>query len=348
LELALLRQLAHAWESRNHLHFQGRMKPPVLRLVETDAFLGRWIRGHRRLELQRDFVLRESWGRTCGLLLHEMAHQYVHEVLGILDEAAHGARFREICREREIDPRSSGLPAVDQRGEAQSDKVLDRVRKLLALAASADQNEAELAMRRAHELMLRHNVAESQLHARRDEPWEVRTLGDPEKRRTRQELDVGGLLGEYFFVKVLRVGAYVPTTGKTGQVVEVMGTRANVEMAEYAWHFLLGTADRLWKQARKDGRLTDGRQSTIFQSGVISGFRERLQAERAALAGTGLIWVGDRGLEAAFSRRNPAIRMVTRRNQAGAAHAAGREEGRKVVLHKPLARSGTGGGLLTD
>ena len=45
---------------------------------------------------------------------------------------------------------------------------------MVALAASSNQHEAEIAMRRAHELMLRHNIE----HVAYDSGYELRHLGD--------------------------------------------------------------------------------------------------------------------------------------------------------------------------
>src|SRR5436190_6614352 len=118
-----------------------------------------------------------------------MGHQFVDEVLGIRSETSHGETFRRVCAERGIDARAAGVPVVER-----EERTLDRIRKLLALAGSSNQHEAEIAMRRAHELMLRHNVECV------PSGYEVRHLGDPLRRGNRVETEVALLL-EYCFVK---------------------------------------------------------------------------------------------------------------------------------------------------
>jgi hypothetical protein len=213
-------------------------------------------------------------------------------------------------------------------------RALERIRKLLALAGSPNQHEAEAAMRRAHELMLRHNIEAAGAPAGRT--FEVRHVGDPERRTTRVQMDIVGLISEFFFVKVLRIPVYLPLSGRRGAVYELTGTRANVEMAAHVYAFLLATADRLWNENRGDARVRSGRDRLAYQSGVVRGFHEKLAGERKELRGTGLVWVGDAALDDYYRARNPRTTTRQRSGHMGGAHAAGREAGRTIVLHKPV------------
>lgn len=341
LEAALLRELRARYDWDNRTRFGGRLVPPVLVLSDATSHLGRWHSPTRTLELTRALVLHRPWLEVASVLEHEMAHQFVDEVLRVRGETAHGETFRRVCAERGIDHRAAGAPTAASAAEgADADRVIDRIRKLLALAGSPNQHEAEIAMRKAHELMLRHNIeVASTRQAERN--YEVRHLGDPNRRGTRVESEIAALLSELFFVKVIRVPVYVPRTGKSGLVYEIAGTHANVEMASHVWAFLLATADRLWAENRHDARVRSGRDRLVYQSGVIGGFREKLVAERTGLKQTGLVWVGDRDLDRFYRARHP--HMITRRHHVriNSAHAAGREAGRTVVLHKPVERGGS-------
>jgi hypothetical protein len=72
-------------------------------LTDTTNRLGRWAGSTRRLELSRPLVLARPWPEVRSVLEHEMAHQFVDEVLGIHDETAHGQTFQQVCAERGID-----------------------------------------------------------------------------------------------------------------------------------------------------------------------------------------------------------------------------------------------------
>ena len=337
LEAALVREVQRAFEWQN-VRFGGRLVTPVIVLTESATRLGRWVSATRTLELSRALVLARPWPEVMGVLEHEMAHQFVDEVLRIHGEPPHGPTFHRVCAERGIDARAAGAPVPGAAAEV--DRVLERIRKLLALAGSSNQHEAELAMRTAHELMLRYNL--DHVDAARD--FEVVHLGDPAKRSTRVEVDVVSLLAELFFVKVIRVPVYLPRAGRHGGAYEIAGTRANVDMACHVYAFLLATAERLWQANRADARVRSGRDRLAYQSGVIRGFRDKLVRERTGLARTGLVWVGDGKLDQFYRARHPRVVSRRRHVRAGGAHDAGREAGRRVVLHKPVATAGTGSG----
>jgi uncharacterized protein DUF2786/SprT-like family protein len=342
LEAALVRELRARYDWDNRARFGNRLTPPVLVLGDATGHLGRWHSATRTLELSRSLVMQRPWLEVASVLEHEMAHQFVDEVLGVRGETAHGDTFRRVCAERGIDARAAGAPTAATPADDPAERVLDRIRKLLALAGSPNQHEAEIAMRKAHELMLRHNIEVAT--TRSDRSYEVRHLGDARKRGTRVESEIAALLSELFFVKVIRVPVYLPLERRSGLVYEIAGTHANVEMASHVWAFLLATAERLWAENRHDMRVRSGRDRLIYQSGVIGGFRDKLLAERTGLKETGLVWVGDRDLDRFYHARHP--HMTTRRHNVriNGAHAAGREAGRTVVLHKPVERGSSGGG----
>lgn len=334
LEAALLRELARVHENESWARFGSRLRPVVFALSDSTAVLGRWTRTTRTIELSRALVLDRPWPEVVSVLQHEMAHQFVDEVLQVRDESAHGATFREVCARHGIDAAAAGPPAPPAGGDRPADRVLERVRKLLALAGSPNLHEAEAAMRRAHELMLRHNLEEAAAAEARE--FEVRHLGDPLRRTSAVESAILVLLVECFFVRVIRIPVYLPREGKRGSVYELSGTRANLELALHVHAFLLGTAARLWNENRGDARVRDGRDRLAYQTGVIRGFHDKLRAESRALAGTGLVWRGDARLDDFYHRRNPRIENRSYRVRASGAHAAGQEAGRRVILHRPV------------
>jgi predicted SprT family Zn-dependent metalloprotease len=334
LEAALLRELRSNYDWENHARFKGRLQPPVITLADAATRLGRWLRAPRTIELSRPLVLTRPWPEVVSVLAHEMAHQYVDEVLHAVGETAHGETFQRLCAAIGVDARAAGAPVPAEHAEGA--RVLERIRKLLALAGSANQHEAEQAMRRAHELMLRHNVAAAGAQHRAG--YQVRHVGDPHKRLDKVQHAIAGLLAELFFVKVIQVPVYLPLAGKRGSTFELVGTHANLEMAVHVFEFLRGTAQRLWQaNCAIDARVRSGRDRLSYQAGVIGGFRDKLVAERAALRGTGLVWVGDGDLDRYYRDRHPRITTRSRSVRLDGAHAAGREAGRQIILHKPVA-----------
>jgi predicted SprT family Zn-dependent metalloprotease len=150
----LLRELAREYRDINWAFFNNRLQLIPLAISDDRSRLGFFAPDPRRIELSRELVSNHAWGTVVEVLKHEMAHQFVHELLGHRDETSHGPSFQRVCEQLGIDPRASGLPAETR----ERSPILDRVKKLLALANSPNQHEAETAMRMAHRLMLRHNL----------------------------------------------------------------------------------------------------------------------------------------------------------------------------------------------
>ena len=96
---------------------------------------------------------------------------------------------------------------------------------------------------------------------------------------------------------------YLRDRDRQGQALELLGTPANLDMAEYVHRFLTDTATRLyadWAPTRAVKRRSDKGQ---FLNGVMLGFRAKLERERQRHEETGLVWVGDAGLEDFFAER---------------------------------------------
>ena len=108
-ERALLRELVTAYKRLNESLFKSALRSPQFALNDASTFLGRWYRETRTIELSRSFALSHDWTVVLEVLKHEMAHQFVHEVLRE-DEPPHGPAFRATCARLGIDERAGGVP----------------------------------------------------------------------------------------------------------------------------------------------------------------------------------------------------------------------------------------------
>lgn len=339
LERLALQNLASTWEELNATFFRRLMRRPVIALGDG-ASLGRWLRTGRTIELSRSLLLEHGWGAAVEVLKHEMAHQWVDEVLGLSDQRAHGPAFQEVCVERGIDPRASGLPAASSAASTDH-RMLERVAKLLALAQSSNEHEAQAAMAAAQRLMLRHNI--ELCTSRAERAYSFRHLGKPTGRVSEHERILAAIIGDHFFVGPIWVPVWRPLEGKRGSVLEICGTLENLELAEYVHGFLLATGDRLWREYRRAHALKRDAERRTFLSGVMSGFRDKLRAEKQKHEREGLVWVGDGDLDAYFKQRHPRIRWTRYAggDRSDAFHH-GRQAGGQIVLHRGV-RSGPGG-----
>jgi len=340
LEAALLRAIVHEWKHLNWSHFRERLSEPTFELLDVGSDLGRWVLSTRSILIARRLVHEHPWGVVIEVLKHEMAHQYVHEVLGVTDESAHGPAFRAVCEKLGIDAAANGVPTFVVTDDEQ--RVLDRVSKLLALAESPNEHEARAAMAAAQKLLLKHNLEErSARHAR---GYAFRHVGPAASRHAEHEKILGTLLGKHFFVEAIWLPVYLPSAGKRVTVLELVGTPANLEIAEYVHGYLLQTAERLWREHKRASFIESDRDRRTFLAGVMSGFAQKLARQATEQREQGLVWVRDADLDAFFHRRHPRMRTFTygggRKREA---FIHGRAAGETVVLHRgvnagPVAR----------
>jgi hypothetical protein len=282
------------------------------------------------------------------VLKHEMAHQFVHENLQRVDEPAHGPAFREACARMGIDSRAVGMPAdttEEPLAAEREQRLLERVRRLLALAESNNLHEAQAAANAAQRLMLKYNL-DSAREALVSE-YGFRHLGSPTGRVDESKRLLSIILNEHFFVEVIWVPAYRPLEQKRGHLLEICGTRTNLEMAAYVHDFLTQAADRLWLEHKKKNGIRANRERRTYLAGVMEGFREKLDAQKVETREQGLVWVGDVELAQFYRRRHPHIQHTrSRGNPHTSARHDGRAAGRNLVLHRGISARATNAGLL--
>jgi hypothetical protein len=214
-------------------------------------------------------------------------------------------------------------------------RLAKRVTDLLALAQSPNQNEAETAAALAQRLMLKHNLELIEQAGRQH--YGYLQLGQPKGRVQESEHLLAAILAEHFFVEAIWVSAYRPHDGKRGNVLEICGTRENLDIARYVHGFMGQTAERLWRQHKKQHQIAGNRDRRRFLSGVMEGFHERLRREKQRDEQRGLVWVGDADLRRYHRRRHPYIRHVRLGGHAGGqARAQGRAAGEQIVLHRGM------------
>jgi hypothetical protein len=343
---ALLHEIALTWDAINRNHFRGALRPPVFAWTDAPGQrpggagrLGEWRPASREIRLSRRLAFDGPWLALVEVLKHEMAHQYAHEVLKAVDETAHGPAFREVCRRMGVDAAAAGVvPAT----ASDADRILRKIRGLLALADSPNLHEAQAAMEAAQRLMLRHNLAA--LDAAEARTFAVRQLGRPRLRHSTAERVLAGILATHFFVRAIWIPAFVVDRARSGRVLEISGTAENLDLAEYVHAWLRETADRLWREHLLAHPATRRATEKLrFQVGVMDGFADSLARGASVSAGHGLVWVGDAELDTWVGQRHPHLRSVRSRVVISDGYHHGRAAGRDIVLNKPVSAAPTGG-----
>jgi predicted SprT family Zn-dependent metalloprotease len=334
----IVRELLVAHRAFNQSHFKGALSTPQIALSEAESFLARWLRQAKTIEFSRPFLARtESWGVVLEVLKHEMAHQYVHEVLRE-EESPHGPAFRAVCERLGIDARASGVP--EQTLDAEAQRVLERVHKLLALAESDNQHEAEAAAAAAQRLMLKHNVS---LDDDTPSQYSFREIGRVTGRVTEWERRLGNVLRDHFFVDVIWVPAYRVHEHKRGSVMEAIGTPENLDLAAYVYDFMVRTSERLWVAHQQAQNIRGNADRRAYLAGVMSGFGQKLAQQAKAHRAQGLVWQPSAARNVYTRKRHPYLRTISHRGHSQRdVFAHGQRAGREVVLNKGVSRGSSG------
>lgn len=335
LDRLLLRALLRQWKSENAAMFHERLLTPVFTLSE-DATLGRWSSRGRILSIDRPFAQTAPWGQITEVLRHEMAHQFVDEILGVRDETAHGRAFRSLCERHGIDGRAQGRPRGDDADEA---PVVRRVRKLLALANSPEPHEAAAAMAAAKRLLAEHPAADLT-----DKPFTTRWVGDTWRRRPAWARLLGGLLTAHFQVDGIWIQAFHRASGDWGSQLELSGTPQDVDIALYVWDYVIGHAERAFDRIVPRPRGQGARDRYV--SGVVSGLNTRLDEAARTQKQTALVHVPGAALKAYVQTRHPHSRHQTLRIRHDEAYQQGVQTGRDLHIHPGVAQRGAPRGAL--
>lgn len=209
--------------------------------------------------LAKDSVVRD-------ILKHELAH-YLTYIIHKGDVKPHGAEFHAVCERfgfpKEVAEATLNLEAsnLSKEGDLQSERVLEKVKKLLSLAQSSNAHEAELATMKANDLLLRHNL---EYTSKTDEPIYLDRL----LMRKRKDTKISAIYSilKHFIVKP------VISQGKDSCCLEVSGSLTNVKLAGYVANFLDRELDYLWDETRKTHNLKGLQAKNSFFLGVAEGF----------------------------------------------------------------------------
>ena len=330
LHRAWLKRLREEWQRENREKLESRLRMPVFLIDTASRRLGFWDPRQRTLGIAEQHIWQQPWAEVLETLRHEMAHQYVSEYMNIHDETAHGSAWREVCQRLGVAAKATAGPGRTEPDA--TDRMLDKVKKLLALAESPNVHEAEAAMAAAHALILRYNLDVAQAVERPAFSW--RQIGQTAAAVALERKLVASILTRWFFVDCVWVSVYVARNDRLERQLEILGTATNLALAHYAHDFLHNACEALWRQHAPQRR---GGSRREFVAGVLTGFSQKLERERALQSGRGLVWTGDPGLKTYVRSRYQHLRsMASAGVRRSDTHAAGLSAGQNLRIHRGL------------
>ena len=336
---------------------------PVIEIIETTETLGRWQRHIRTIGISRHVVVNHGWDMTINVLKHEMAHQICDELFGG-HEMPHDSRFRQACdmlglpeefSRARLHPALLQTPmAAATHGDDRRGRLIEKVRKVLALSQSANEHEARLALEMAVRIMNRHELERAEVERPLDKVT-YRIISLARQRVQLYQRLIASLLSRHFNVRLIHSRIYDPEADAVYRSFEIFGRRDYVEIAEYCYHFLEHRLAALW-HAHRHGLPGGARgMKNSYCCGVLQGFEQNLTRNRKdeKAAGGGKAGgrhldvvqlhpvAGDREVEALLARRHPRLKKQGGRKTRvdPGLYSLGMAAGREITL-----RAGIGEG----
>jgi hypothetical protein len=347
------------------------IKPAAISLFDSDVYWGKWEKLTGTISISRKLIHNYGWFHVLGVLKHEIAHQLLDEIYPLhgAEGTPHGDAFRWACQKvgvpQEFTGASTDLQSYapdwrERKSDDTTDRLLDKVKKLLALATSSNEHESLSAMNKVRELYAKHNLEQSadKLNAR---CFSHLVIPQGKKRVELAKKKVVGILVGHFFVQVITFRLFDPKTGERHKAFEIIGTRENVLMAEYVYHFLQQqTAFLAGEMAKRSEKKLTPIERKSFTLGILQGFSDKLRESEKVPQGSpseniianALVKLQeDPALENYMAQVYP--RTVSRTTSAllidDSAFDAGISAGKGITLSKALAsEEGNQGRLLEN
>jgi hypothetical protein len=259
--------------------FKKYLFPVNVVVFEGGSELAHFNASYYQIALNRKLIYQAKDSVLRDILKHELAHYLTFLEFGSVQ--AHGAEFKETCHRygfpAEIALATMNLEQANlsKEGDIDSEKILEKVKKLLQLAQSSNAHEAELATIKANALLLRHNLDHVNLK-NNDEPIYLdRVL--LQKRKDAKISAIYDML-KHFIVKP------VISFGKNSCCLEVSGPLTNVKLAVYVANFLDQEFEHLWDKAKTEHGLQGLRAKNSFFLGIAKGFDEKMKETKSNLS----------------------------------------------------------------
>lgn len=214
--------------------------------------------------------------------------------------------------------------------------IVEKIKKLLALATSPNEHEAKLATEKANELLIKHNIKMQDVTKQESDYTEFSL---EQRGRVASETKwVLNILKDHFFVQPFYRRSKV--FGQTHIIL--FGDETNVEVAKYIYDFLMTKFYDLWREY-KFNHAADTMHKQSYYAGLYQGLDEQLKSRLAKVqTETGLVLRRDPKLDEytkdwAKTKTKVDLHSEHAQNQ-------GYQDGKKIQINKGITSEATDSG----
>jgi hypothetical protein len=337
----LQREVGVQVTARRFLDHQKKISFPIVVVVYNNKKMVGYFDPHFYELGFHECLLYESEEKIKNIIRHELAH-YLCFITHAYATQPHGEEFRKTCKGygwgEEVWRATTCLEGATELEKNEQSAILRRVEKLLALSASANAHEAELAIAKSQELLLNHNLSSLQYETDDERVFLVRIL--EQKRETPKMRAIARILETFFVSSIFK-------KKEGGICLEIVGSRVNVEIAEYVAAFLEEELENLWIRTQKEHKQLKGQTAkNSFLLGVARGYIEKVEAlnqsyEKAT--GRALIQLHNKLSDACSLVYNNRLQVKTRStNFCKNSSELGQSAGKALTIRSGIKQSQTG------
>ena len=199
------------------------------------------------------------------LLRHEFAH-YLTFIIHGNTQPPHCKEFKNICKLYKWNEELNATIDINNLKIQKDQSIIKKVQKLLELSSSSNLHEANNAMEKARELLLKYRLS----YTNDDELYVSKRL-IAQRKITAKLTAILDIICNFLVCPVYCFGA--------GAVyLEIFGRELHVEIAEYVVAFLNYKLDELWESEKKKrkGKMGPNAKGS-FLSGIANGFNMKMK-----------------------------------------------------------------------
>lgn len=257
--------------------FQNYYYPLSFVVFEHPKQLGFFNASMMQIGLNKRLMFEAKDHVIKNVIRHELAHYYLYISKGQLD---HSREFRQVCKDfgwgEDVYSSQEIIQKANDRleGDLKQESLMNKVKKLIKLGESSNEHEAQLALSKANQLILKYQLDKEDLEDR-SELEETETIYSLKvlffKKTLGKERTIYSILKTFFVYPVFN-------HGKGSASLEVYGQKHHVEIAQYVATFLNEELERLWDAAKKKSENLSGiRHKNSFFAGIEEGYMKTLK-----------------------------------------------------------------------
>jgi predicted SprT family Zn-dependent metalloprotease len=264
----------HLKVSKNRFYNKSQTTSYPIKIVifNNKSMLGYFESGFYEMGFH-ECLMHTSREQLYNVIRHELAHYMTFISYGE-GVQPHGIEFKVFCQllgwGEEVYRATICLESENSASNLEDNSVLRKIQKLMALAESSNENEAEQAMIKSQQLLLKHNIDAKYIEKEEEEKTVLKRIMKQKKENAKMR-SIAKIL-ETFFVSTVycRAGDFI--------YLEILGSAINVEIAEYVALVLDSELERLWKQVQKQENLKGMIAKNSFFLGLAKGYCNKIQA----------------------------------------------------------------------